>query len=157
MDGATWGTFSTGGAWLCTHLWEHYLFSGDKAYLREIQPLLKGASQFFLDTLVEDPAHQWLVTCPSNSPENFPAAPGNGPFHDDFINSDMPGTTICAGSTIDMGIVRDLFAACIESGRILGVDEELGKQVAAARARLAPMQIGTHGQIQEWIGRLGRA
>ncbi|MEN9975691.1 MAG: hypothetical protein RLZZ282_1697, partial [Verrucomicrobiota bacterium] len=97
MDGATWGTFSTGGAWLCTHLWERYLFSGDKAYLKDIQPLLKGASQFFLDTLVEYPHHKWLVTCPSNSPENFPACPGNGPFHDPFINADMPGTTICAG------------------------------------------------------------
>ena len=151
MDGATWGTFSTGGAWLCTHLWEHYQFSGDKEYLREIQPLLKGAAQFFLDTLVEEPTHKWLVTCPSNSPENFPAAPGNGPFHDDFINSDMPGTTICAGSTIDMGILRDLFTACIESGKILGVDEDFGKQVAAARARLAPMQVGSLGQIQEWL------
>lgn len=151
MDGATWGTFSTGGAWLCAQLWEHYLFSGDKAYLREIQPLLKGASQFFLDTLVEDPAHKWLVTCPSNSPENFPAAPGNGPFRDEFIKSDMPGTTICAGATIDMGIVRDLFTACIESGKILGVDEEFGKQCATARKRLAPMQIGSLGQIQEWV------
>jgi len=151
MDGATWGTFSTGGAWLCTHLWEHYLFSGDKEYLREVYPLFKGASQFFLDTLVEDPAHKWLVTCPSNSPENFPASPGNGPFRDAFIDSDMPGTTICAGSTIDLGIVRDLFAACIESGKILGVDAEFGQQVAAARARLAPMQIGSLGQIQEWL------
>jgi len=151
MDGATWGTFSTGGAWLCTHLWEHYQFSGDKQYLRDIYPLLKGASQFFLDTLVEDPAHKWLVTCPSTSPENFPAAPGNGPFHDDFIESDMPGTTICAGSTIDMGIVRDLFTACAESCRILGVDEDFAKQVTAARARLAPMQIGKLGNIQEWL------
>jgi alpha-L-fucosidase 2 len=151
MDGATWGTFSTGGAWLCTHLWERYLFSGDKDYLREVYPLFKGAAEFFLDTLVEEPTHQWLVTCPSNSPENFPAAPGNGPFHDAFINADMPGTTICAGSTIDLGIVRDLFAACIESSRILGVDEDFGRRVAAARARLAPLQIGKLGQVQEWL------
>jgi alpha-L-fucosidase 2 len=151
MDGATWGTFSTGGAWLCTHLWERYLFSGDKDYLREVYPLFKGAAEFFLDTLVEEPTHQWLVTCPSNSPENFPAAPGNGPFHDAFINADMPGTTICAGSTIDLGIVRDLFTACIESGRILGLDEEFCSRVAAARARLAPLQIGKLGQVQEWL------
>ena len=151
MDGATWGTFSTGGAWLCTHLWERYLFSGDKDYLREVYPLFKGAAEFFLDTLVEEPTHQWLVTCPSNSPENFPAAPGNGPFHDAFIAADMPGTTICAGSTIDLGIVRDLFTACVESGRILGVDEEFGRRVAAARARLAPLQIGKLGQVQEWL------
>ncbi len=151
MDGATWGTFSTGGAWLCTHLWERYLFNGDKDYLRQIQPLLKGASQFFLDTLVEEPTHKWLVTCPSNSPENFPAAPGNGPFVVEGMGYDVPGTTICAGSTIDMGIVRDLFTACIESGKILGVDADFGTQVAAARARLAPMQIGKGGQLQEWL------
>ena len=151
MDGATWGTFSVGGAWLCTHLWEHYQFSGDKEYLRDVYPLFKGASQFFLDTLVEEPAHKWLVTCPSTSPENFPAAPGNGPFRDDFINMEMPGTTICAGSTIDMGIVRDLFTACAESCRILGVDADFAKRVSAARARLAPMQIGKQGNLQEWI------
>jgi len=155
MDGATWGTFSVGGAWLCTHLWEHYLFSGEKEYLRQIQPLLKGASQFFLDTLVEEPAHKWLVTCPSTSPENFPASPGNGPHIVEGMGYDVPGTTICAGSTIDLGIVRDLFTACSESCRILGVDEEFGKQVAAARARLAPMQIGKGGQLQEWLADWG--
>jgi alpha-L-fucosidase 2 len=151
MDGATWGTFSTGGAWLCTHLWERYLFSGDKTYLREVYPLFKGASQFFLDTLVEEPAHKWLVTCPSNSPENFPAAPGNGPFVVAGMGYDVPGTTICAGATIDIGIVRDLFTACIESGRILGMDKDFCDKVAAARARLAPLQIGKNGQVQEWL------
>ncbi|KAB2640115.1 MAG: glycoside hydrolase family 95 protein [Verrucomicrobia bacterium] len=151
MDGATWGTFSVGGAWLCTHLWEHYLFSGDKDYLRQIQPLLKGASQFFLDTLVEEPSHKWLVTCPSTSPENFPASPGNGPHKVEGMGYDVPGTTICAGSTIDLGIVKDLFTACSESCRILAVDEQFGKKVAAARARLAPMQIGKNGQLQEWL------
>ena len=151
MDGATWGTFSVGGAWLCTHLWEHYLFSGDKDYLRKIQPLLKGASQFFLDTLVEEPSHKWLVTCPSTSPENFPASPGNGPHIVEGMGYDVPGTTICAGSTIDLGIVKDLFTACSESCRILGMDDDFGKKVAAARARLAPMQIGKNGQLQEWL------
>ena len=151
MDGATWGTFSTGGAWLCTHLWEHYLFSGDQDYLRQIQPLLKGASQFFLDTLVEEPTHKWLVTCPSNSPENFPAAPGNGPHIVEGMGYNVPGATICAGSTIDLGIVRDLFTACSESCKILGMDEEFGKKVATARARLAPMQVGKNGQLQEWL------
>jgi alpha-L-fucosidase 2 len=151
MDGATWGTFSVGGAWLCTHLWEHYRFSGDKEYLRDIYPLLKGSSQFFLDTLVEHPTRQWLVTCPSNSPENFPASPGNGSFRDKVINFDLPGTTICAGSTIDMQILRDLFDACIEAGKILDADEEFRGEVARARGRLAPMQIGKRGNLQEWI------
>ncbi len=151
MDGSTWGTFSVGGAWLCTHLWEHYRYNGDKEYLRRIYPLLKGSAQFFLDTLVEYPGHTWLVTCPSTSPENFPARPGNGPFHDKVIDFNLPGTTICAGSTIDMCILRDLFGACVESGRILGIDEEFCARVDQARKRLAPLQIGNRGNLQEWI------
>ena len=145
MDGATWGTFSVGGAWLCTHLWEHYLFTGDQAYLREIYPLLKGSARFFLDTLVEYPGHDWLVTCPSTSPENFPVYPGNPKYDDKY------GVTICAGATIDMQILRDLFAACVEAGKILGADPEFCAQVAQARQRLAPMQVGRHGQLQEWV------
>jgi len=145
MDGATWGTFSVGGAWLCTHLWEHYLFTGDQAYLRDIYPLLKGSARFFLDTLVEHPERHWLVTCPSNSPENFPIYPGNPKYDDKY------GVTICAGSTIDMQILHDLFAACVEAGKILGADPEFCAEVAQARQRLAPMQIGRHGQLQEWL------
>lgn len=145
MDGATWGTFSVGGAWLCTHLWEHYLYTGDQAYLRDIYPLLKGASQFFLDTLVEHPERHWLVTCPSTSPENFPIYPGNPKYDDKF------GVNICAGSTIDMQIIRDLFAECAEAGKLLGADPEFCAQVTQARQRLAPLQIGRHGQLQEWL------
>jgi alpha-L-fucosidase 2 len=145
MDGATWGTFSVGGAWLCTHLWEHYLFTGDQAYLRDIYPLLKGSAQFFLDTLVEHPERHWLVTCPSTSPENFPIYPGNPDYDDKY------GVNICAGSTIDMQILRDLFAACAEAGKILGTDAEFCAQAAQARQRLAPMQVGRHGQLQEWL------
>ena len=151
MDGPTWGTFSVGGAWLCTHLWEHYLFSGDKGYLRSIYPLIKGSSQFFLNTLVEYPGKKWLVTCPSTSPENFPAWMGNHTYHDEYTGDNLPGTTICAGSTIDMGILRDLFAACIEAGKILNTDQEFCQRVGEARARLAPFQIGRHGNLQEWI------
>ncbi len=151
MDGPTWGTFSVGGAWLCTHLWQRYLFSGDKEYLRDIYPLLRGSTQFFLDTLVEHPDQKWLVTCPSTSPENFPAWPGNHKYHDSYTGIDLPGTTICAGSTIDMQILRDLFEACIEAGKALKIDEDFGRQVARARARFAPMQIGKQGNLQEWI------
>ena len=151
MDGPTWGTFSTGGAWLCTHLWEHYLFTGDMEYLRRVYPLLKGSAQFFLDTLVEYPDKKWLVTCPSTSPENFPAWFGNHTYHDDYTKINLPGTTICAGSSIDMGILRDLFDACIVAGKILQTDEKFCQEVAAARARLAPLQIGKQGNLQEWI------
>ena len=145
MDGPTWGTFSTGGAWLCTHLWEHYRFGGDREYLRDVYPLLKGSAQFFLDTLVEHPGRKWLVTCPSTSPENFPVYPGNPKFDDKY------GVTICAGSTIDLQILRDLFDACVEASNVLGVDREFRDEVARARERLAPMQIGSHGQLQEWL------
>jgi len=145
MDGPTWGAFSVGGAWLCTHLWEHYRFSGDKNYLRDVYPLLKGSAQFFLDTLVEHPERHWLVTCPSTSPENFPAYPGNPKFDDKY------GVTICAGSTIDMQILRDLFEACVEAGKILETDKDFCDQVARARERLAPMQVGKQGNLQEWL------
>ncbi|MCX7046920.1 MAG: glycoside hydrolase N-terminal domain-containing protein [Candidatus Sumerlaeota bacterium] len=151
MDGPTWGTFATGGAWLCTHLWEHYLFTRDEQYLREVYPLLKGLAQFFLDTLVEHPEKKWLVTCPSTSPENFPAWFGNHGYHDSFTGINLPGTTLCAGSTIDMQILRDLFAACAEAAKVLKTDEDFSKQVSNARARLAPMQIGKQGNLQEWL------
>lgn len=149
MDGPTWGTFSVGGAWLCMHLWEHYRFTGDKAYLRDVYPLLKGCAQFFLDTLVEHPTHKWLVTCPSTSPENFPAWPGNKRYHDDFTGIDLPGTTICAGSTIDMQILRDLFDACVEGGKVL--NDPFAGEVDWVRQRLAPMQVGQRGNLQEWL------
>ncbi len=151
MDGPTWGTFATGGAWLCTHLWEHYLFTRDEKYLRDVYPLLRGSAEFFLDTLVEHPEKKWLVTCPSTSPENFPAWFGNHGYHDDYTGINLPGATICAGSTIDMQILRDLFAACTEAGRILKTDEDFCQELSIARARLAPMQVGRQGNLQEWI------
>jgi alpha-L-fucosidase 2 len=150
MDGPTWGTFAVGGAWLCVHLWERYLFNGDAAYLRDVYPLLKGCAQFFLDTLVEHPTHKWLVTCPSNSPENFPACPGNKPYHNNFNNCETPGTTICAGATMDLQILRDLFAACVEAGTILETDKDFCAEAGQARQRLAPMQVGRQGNLQEW-------
>ncbi len=137
VDGPNSGMWPTGGAWLCQNLWEHFLFTGDQKYLKQIYPAMKGAAQFFLDTLVEEPTHHWLVTCPSLSPEN------NNPA--------AQRTSICAGPTMDQQILRDLFSNCIRAGEILGVDEKFRKAVAAARARLAPMQIGSAGQLQEWL------
>jgi alpha-L-fucosidase 2 len=135
IDGPNWGMWPSGGAWLCLHLWDHYEFSGDKAYLKRIYPELKGASEFFLDTLQEEPSHKWLVTNPSISPEN------GHPF----------GAAVCAGPTMDMQILRDLFANTIKASETLAVDEELRTQLALARARLAPNQIGSAGQLQEWL------
>jgi alpha-L-fucosidase 2 len=135
IDGPNWGMWPSGGAWLCLHLWDRYEFSGDKADLNRIYPALKGASEFFLDTLQEDPVRKWLVTNPSISPEN------GHPF----------GSAICAGPTMDQQILRDLFANTIKAAEVLGVDADFRKQLAATRARLAPNQIGEAGQLQEWI------
>jgi alpha-L-fucosidase 2 len=151
MDGPSWGAFTTGGAWLTTHLWEHYLFTGDRAFLERYYPVMKGAAQFFLDFLVPDPTHGWLVSNPSTSPENFPLAPGNDRFFDEVTASMSPGTTLTAGSTIDMQILDDLFGYVAEAASTLGVDEEFRQQVLDARGRLAPMQIGHDGDLQEWI------
>jgi alpha-L-fucosidase 2 len=125
----------TGGAWLLQNVWDHYQYNPDPKFLARIYPAFKGASEFFLDTLVEEPRHKWLVTCPSLSPENW----------------HPKGMCACAGPTIDMQIVRDVFDHTIRAAEVLGVDPELRRQVAAARARLAPHQIGKAGQLQEWL------
>jgi alpha-L-fucosidase 2 len=135
IDGPLWGFWPTGGAWLCTHLWNHYEFTDDKEFLSRAYPVMKGAAQFFIDTLVEEPKHKWLVTCPSISPEN--RHPG--------------GVAICAGPTMDMQILRDLFLQCIDAAQTLERDEDFSAKLIDIRARLAPMQIGKAGQLQEWI------
>jgi len=135
IDGPNWGMWPTGGAWLCDHLWDRYRFNLDKAYLKKVYPIMRGAALFFLDTLVEEPKHKWLVTNPSISPEN------SHPF----------GSAVCAGPTMDSQIIRDLFSNCIQASEILGTDAELRKELAATRARLAPNQIGAGGQLQEWL------
>ncbi len=137
IDGPNWGMWPMGSAWLCQNLWEHYLFTQDKKYLEKIYPALQGAAQFYLDTLVEDPTNHWLVTCPSISPEND--------------NPLAAGTSICAGPTMDMEILRDLFTNYISATEILGKDKLFAEQVADTRARLAPLQIGAAGQLQEWL------
>jgi alpha-L-fucosidase 2 len=137
IDGPNWGMWPMGGAWLLQNLWEHYLFTGDKAYLERIYPAMKGSAEFFMDTLVEEPSHHWLVTCPSISPENR--------------NPASLKTSVCAGPTMDMQILRDLFANCIEASRILGVDAKFAEELSRTRERLAPHRIGGSGQLQEWM------
>lgn len=134
IDGAKYGVWPTGGAWLCKHLWDHYDYGRDNAYLADVYPLLKGAALFFLDALVVDPRSGRLVTNPSISPEN----------------DHGHGSSLVAGPTMDQAIVRDLFDSCIASARILGQDAALAAQFAAARDRLAPYRIGKDGQLQEW-------
>ncbi|NQU22812.1 MAG: glycoside hydrolase family 95 protein [Candidatus Nealsonbacteria bacterium] len=140
VDGAQWGMWQTGGAWLCQHLWEHYLYSGDTEHLKQSYPILKGAAQFFLDFLVEN-KHGHLITSPSLSPEHS---------HGGGLSAGRAGPTICSGPTIDMQILRDLFGNCIEASKILDIDEEFRARLTRTRARLAPMKIGRHGQLQEW-------
>lgn len=135
IDGAQWGMWPTGGAWLCLHLWDRWDYGRDPAFLRRIYPLLRDAALFFLDTLVRYPGTDWLVTNPSLSPEN----------------QHPHGSSICAGPTMDMQILRDLFDHVAAAAAILGTDASLAKEVAAARARLVPNRIGAQGQLMEWI------
>lgn len=150
MDGPTWGTFTVGGAWLCTHIWEHYQYSMDKEFLKETYPLIEGSVQFFMDFLVPHPNGKWLVTNPSTSPENFPDGGGNKPYFDEVTAGFREGTTICAGSSIDMQILYDLFGYYIEAAKILGKENAFVQQVKAAREKLVPPQIGKDGSLQEW-------
>ncbi len=135
IDGPAWGFWPMGGAWLSLHLWDRYQYGGDKAYLAKVYPALKGAAEFYLDTLVEEPTHKWLVTCPSISPEN----------------QHPKGASVCAGPTMDMEIIRDLFDATTRASEILNQDADLRERMASTRARLAPLQIGKAGQLQEWL------
>jgi alpha-L-fucosidase 2 len=151
MDGPSWGTFTAGGAWLCTHLWEHYLFTGDREFLEEFYPVLKGAVEFFLEFLVEHPRYGRLVTNPSTSPENFPGTPENVRFFDEVTTFMSPGTSICAGSTIDLQLLSDLFAYVAEAADILERDLDFRNEVMETRNRLAPMRIGQAGDLQEWL------
>ena len=135
IDGPLWGFWPTGGAWLCTHLWQHYAFTGDKNFLARVYPVMKGAAEFFLDALVPEPKNNWLVTCPSISPEN----------------KHPSGVAICAGPTMDAQIIRDLFNECAWAAEILGIDKDFAVKLTAARVRLPPAQVGKAGQLQEWL------
>jgi alpha-L-fucosidase 2 len=99
---------------------------------------------------VEHPKYGWLVTCPSTSPENYPNRPDNLPFFDEVLGREYT-TTICAGSTIDMQILKDLFGYVAEATEILGIDKELREKLLVIRKKLAPMQMGKNGDLQEWL------
>ena len=150
MDGPTWGTFTVGGAWLCTHIWEHYQYTRDAAFLKENYGLIEGSVQFFMDFLKPHPNGKWLVTNPSTSPENFPDGGGNKPYFDEVTAGFREGTTICAGSSIDMQILYDLFGYFIEASTVLGKNSDFIQKVKTARAQLVPPQIGKDGSLQEW-------
>ena len=135
IDGAGSGMWVTGEAWVSQHLWERYLYSGDKAYLANIYPVLKGAALFVLDYLREEPDTHYLVLGPSNSPENgFP-----------------PGANVSYGITMDNQLAFELFTNTAAAAEALGLDADFAAEITRARARLSPMRIGQHSQLQEWF------
>ena len=143
VDGTTWGMFPTGGAWLTTHLWQHYLFTGDKQFLAEYYPIMKGAADFLLDYLQPYPANGyiknaagWLVTAPTVSPEHGPVG---------------KKTTVTAGSTMDNQIVFDVLSQTLAAAKILGTDISHLSPLTTHLSKLPPMQIGRYGQLQEWM------
>jgi alpha-L-fucosidase 2 len=138
-DGINWGMSPMMGAWLVQSLWEHYRFHPDPQYLAKIYPLLKGAAEFGLDFLVEEPKHHWLVTCPSASPEN------------NFRLSGRQQEALCAGPALDSELLRDLFNECIEAAAKLELDPDFRSQLKAALPRLPPFQVGQQGQLLEWL------
>jgi len=136
---ASWGAANSGSAWLCQHLYDHYLFTHDSKFLRWAYPILKGSARFYADMLIEEPSHHWLVVAPANSPENH------------FQLADGRQAAICMGPTVLQQMVRYLFTACIESSRVLGVDEDFRKELTAKRERLAPSRVGSDGRLMEWL------
>lgn len=137
VDGVYWGMWPMAGGWLSRHLWDKYVYSGDKAYLKSVYPAIKGAAEFYKDFLIEEPSHQWLVVSPSTSPENAPAIAN--------------GKSIAAGVTMDNQILFELFSNVIRASAILGEDQEFAEELKRIRKRLPPMQIGQYGQLQEWL------
>jgi alpha-L-fucosidase 2 len=136
VDPAFWGMWPNGGAWLCSHLWQHYLYTGDKQFLESAYPIMKGAGDFFLDFMVKHPKYGWLVTCPSNSPEHGPA--------------NNSASTI-AGCTMDNQIVFELFNNLLSASRVLGLSGSYQDSLKNQISQLAPMQIGRYNQLQEWL------
>ena len=137
------------------NLWDHYQYTGDKKYLEDIYPVIKGSAEFFMDYLTPYPGKNWLVTNPSTSPENFTGSPGNGPYFDETTGSMLPGTTICAGSSIDMEIITDLFSNYLKAAALLGKDAGFAAKVADAKSRLRPPLVGKDGTLTGVDGRLG--
>jgi len=136
VDASDWGMYPNGGAWLATHLWEHYLFSKDKAFLKEWYPVIKGAADFYLDYMQVDPNNGYLVVVPSVSPEHGGVGKAN---------------PLTAGCTMDTQIVVDIMTAAKTAASELGIDEAYQQTLAETMAKLPPMKVGQYGQLQEWI------
>jgi alpha-L-fucosidase 2 len=136
VDGAYWGMWPMGGAWLSQHLWEKYLYSGDLYYLKSIYPVMRSACEFYQDFLVEEPTNRWLVVNPSISPENEPSG---------------HKTSVIAGTTMDNQLLFDLFSKTIKAATLLNEDKTKITEFQKVLDRLPPMHIGRFGQLQEWL------
>jgi alpha-L-fucosidase 2 len=139
VDAARFGMWPVGGAWLCQDIWEHYAFTGDRAFLADNYPILKGSAQFLLELLTEEPKHHWLVTPFSMSPEHG------------YLDGNGKMSFLSPAPTMDIGILRELFPHCIEAEQLLGIDQDFGDKLFAAMKRLPPYQINREGFLQEWI------
>lgn len=137
IDNAPSGMWMGGGAWLSSHLWQHYLYSGDIEFLREAYPIMKGAAEFYDATMVYEPFTGELVVCPSNSPENGPKG---------------HNATTVAGATMDNQLVTELWNSVIAAAAILDIDKEFSDRLKERVAQISPMRIGSWGQLQEWMG-----
>lgn len=135
VDGAGYGVWPNGGAWLSQHLWQHYLFTGDKNFLKKYYAVLKGTADFYLTALVKDPRSGYMVTCPSMSPENTPMG---------------KKSRVTAGCTMDNQIAFDALSSTLAATRILGGNPVYEKQLSDMISQLSPMRIGRYNQIQEW-------
>ena len=136
VDGAAWGMYVNGGAWLATHIWQHYLFTGDRKFLKEWYPVLKGAADFYMDFMVTDPNNGYLVVAPSVSPEHG----GVG-----------KKSNVTAGCTMDNQIVFDALSSVVMASEVLGTDADYRESLKKAIGRIPPMKVGQYGQLQEWI------
>ena len=135
----SWGATNTGGAWLALHAWQHYQFSQDVDFLQEAYPMMKGAAQFFLDAMIEESEHGWLVTAPTSSPENA--------FYVDSVRT----ASVCMGSTMDVQIISELYDAVCEASAILACDQSFADSLQQAKAKFPPMQVSEGGYLQEWL------
>ena len=140
VDAARYGMWPVGGSWLCQHIWEHYLYTGDVEFLREYYPIMKGSAQFLMDIMTIEPKHKWLVIPFSMSPEQGY-----------FVSQGAEECFLSPSTTMDIGIIRDLFPHCIEAGKILNVDKEFGDKLEVVLKKIPPYQIGKDGLLQVWI------
>lgn len=138
-EDAAWGATTGGTAWLCQHLWDHYLYTGNLEYLKWAYPVMKNAALFFLDSLVEEPTHKWLVTSPSESPENH------------FYDEQNRQCALCMGATYDNQLLRFLFQACINSAKTLEIDADFANMLGGIVKRLPPTRMNSEGKIMEWL------